>query len=361
MSPRSPALVLALVLLACGRPSPGDEASETSGSSGEGTFGMGATSITSTDPTAPPDPSLPTSDPAGSDPSVPQPDPDPSVPTISDTATEPTIGPDTDFTTTLQTSTTFDSDTATTGTTTTGEICSDLPGQPQDANCTDASGCGCASGRCFIMPILGGLCGECLGDSDCGGGGCTVPNPIVGLGAKCNKGQPGDGCMSDGVCAAPGAGKCGQVFAVPGIVTVTTCGECASNADCGADAPNCSPDYALLGFGGTLVCAADGSRADDTGCDLASDGAGGALGDDACQSGHCGAALLQGVVELGLCGQCSDDADCSMDQVCGEARADLTTGALFGARCVPPTCENAMQDGQETGVDCGGPCLPCVP
>ena len=46
--------------------------------------------------------------------------------------------------------------------------------------------CGCASGLCFLVPILGGWCGECLVDADCGNGGCTIPDPISSVGATCN-------------------------------------------------------------------------------------------------------------------------------------------------------------------------------
>jgi hypothetical protein len=59
-------------------------------------------------------------------------------------------------------------------------------------------------------------------------------------------------------------------------------------------------------------------------------------------------------------GDCDSDAECLPDHVC---LADQ--GFRFGIRgdfdvCVP-RCEDGRQDGDETGVDCGGSCAPCPP
>jgi Beta-propeller repeat len=60
-------------------------------------------------------------------------------------------------------------------------------------------------------------------------------------------------------------------------------------------------------------------------------------------------------------GDCQNAANkCAMGLVCS-----VDSGALFGYAasvdvCVGANCSNAMQDGMETGVDCGGPaCAPC--
>ncbi|WAS98672.1 hypothetical protein [Nannocystis punicea] len=201
--------------------------------------------------------------------------------------------------------------------------CEDLPLQPDGATCTQPSGCGCSSGKCFVYPVFGGYCGECLVDADCDGGGCTGPNPFTGPGAVCNDGGPGDGCQSDAVCSDPNNGVCAAVIEVPGIITVSTCGECQTDADCSAPTPVCAPKYDVADFSGRFDCVAKGSVANNGGCNS----------DAACASGHCGAASLMGLVQFGVCGECLTDADCSPGEQCVEGEADLGGGKLTGATC----------------------------
>lgn len=210
----------------------------------------------------------------------------------------------------------------------TGGPCDDAPNQPHSAACTDESGCGCASNRCFIIPALGGFCSECLGDADCPDGGCTVPNPIAGTGAACNTGQAGDGCQTDAACNDPAAPHCAEVFSIPGIITAATCGQCEADADCPPQAPHCTPDYDLANFGGQHVCRPAGSVANNSGCDF--DG----TGDQACASGHCGQASVMGLLNLGICGECSSDGDCGPGQQCSEPAVELDQGALLGSVCL---------------------------
>lgn len=231
---------------------------------------------------------------------------------------------DTTLTTSEGTTTTT---TAGSSSTTEGGFCQDLPDQPQDAACTDPSGCGCASGACFAVPALGGLCGECLLDADCPGGGCTSPNPVAGKGALCNEGGAGDGCQSDAVCEDPGAPHCTEVLLVPGIIEVSTCGECATDADCTPAEPICTPVYDLLNFTGQFVCKAKGSVPNSEGCSLAPGG------DAACASGRCGEASVVGLLTLGICGECESDAECG-GKFCSTPQADLVSGQLFGAVCM---------------------------
>lgn len=201
--------------------------------------------------------------------------------------------------------------------------CNDVPNQPQDAACTDSSGCGCSSGKCFVVPALGGFCGECLGDADCDGGGCTAANPFTGVGPVCNDGGPGDGCQSDAVCSDPGNDVCATIVEVPGIITVSTCGECETNADCGGQTPVCAPKYDLANFSGRFDCVASGSVPNSGGCQS----------DAACASGHCGEASIMGLLQLGVCGECVTDGDCSPGEQCSDAQVDLQSGQVFGATC----------------------------
>lgn len=215
----------------------------------------------------------------------------------------------------------------TTAATTDGGPCNDPEGQPLDAPCTDPNGCGCASGRCFVVPALGGFCSECLADDHCEGGGCTVPNPIAGLGARCNVGAPGDGCQSAAACNFACAQRCTPILEIPGIITAATCSECESDGECAPDRPNCTPVYAFADFSGQLVCKPDASVPNNAGCSLAGDG------DAACMSGHCGEANVMGLLKLGICGECNADIDCPNGQQCTAPEVDLNDGQLIGSVC----------------------------
>lgn len=253
--------------------------------------------------------------------------------TESDSATSTTsgtdsdTGTDSDSATTTTTTTTTDT-TATTTTTTTG-----VDPQPDGAMCTaDAE---CISGSCFLVPLLGGICGECKVDADCDGGGCTIPNPLANppVGASCNMGEPGAGCMADGVCADPTAPFCGLVLDASPIIAVNTCSECKENADCTDPAnPNCSPTISVAEFSGQLTCVPDGSVPNDSACNREEiDGV--PIGNAACESGKCGTAVVMGVVQIGVCGECFTDDDC-MGGTCQDAAVDTDTLALIGSKCM---------------------------
>ncbi len=216
---------------------------------------------------------------------------------------------------------------------TTEMACPDMLDQENNAECTDSTGCGCKSGLCFLVPILGGWCGECLVDADCGEGGCSVPNPIAGTGAVCNMGEPGAGCMSDEVCTDPANLSCGTLLEVPGIISVATCGECAENADCVDPAlPNCTPTYDVMNFSGKYVCVADNTVPNNEGCNLTEE-MGAPVGNQACMSGFCGEALVMGLLSVGICGECNSDSDCNMGQTCSDPQVDLENALLVGSVC----------------------------
>ena len=249
----------------------------------------------------------------------------------SSTITPTTSGSTSSSTTVSDSSST--GDTSVTGSSTTVTPCQDPEGQPINSECTDPSGCGCDTGKCFVVPALGGFCGECLVDADCKEGGCSVPNPIAGVGATCNMGGPGDGCMDDAVCTDPANATCGVLLDVPGIITVATCGQCQVNADCTDPAlPNCTPTYDVANFKGKLDCIADSSLENNSGCSLEDDG-GNPAGNKACKSGFCGEASVMGLLKLGICGECNSDMDCPMGQTCSDPMVDLNSGTLIGSVC----------------------------
>jgi hypothetical protein len=292
------ALALSLTSSACREPEKGETASDTQATT-EPTTAPGTESDTSTDGTS------------------------------STTNENPTT------TTVSSTTETEDTTTTTTATTaTTAPACNDMPEQPVNSTCSDPSGCGCDTGKCFVVPALGGFCGECLVDADCAPGGCSVPNPIAGVGATCNEGGPGEGCMSNDVCVDPDNGICGTLLSVPGIITVATCGQCSVNADCTEPTlPNCTPTYDVPNFKGKLDCVGDGTVENNFGCSLEEDG-GMPSGNKACKSGFCGEASVMGLLKLGVCGECNADSDCPMGQACTDPAVDLDNGALVGSVCM---------------------------
>jgi hypothetical protein len=315
------------LLLACGGGGPKVDTDTDSTTSGEDTFGMGETSANPTDPTVPT-----TSASSASSATTATVTSASTITSASDVTTDPTI-----TTTTTDpsdpTATVTMSDTATVTSDPTMPVeCSDPPQQPQDAICNEMNGCGCASGKCFVIPILNGWCGECLGDADCPGGGCTTPNPVASVGSRCNKGLAGDGCQSDAACNDPAFAKCSPVIKVEGIATVATCGACKTNVDCAEGVKNCTPAYDLPNFSGVFECVPDASVPNDEGCNLQLAGDK-PIGNKACQSGFCGEADLMGLLKLGVCGQCNTDADCGPGKTCTPAVIDLDSNQLFGSQC----------------------------
>lgn len=308
-----------LLVLAC-KPSDGavDETG-TSTSGGDESLGMGVTSASQSDPTTP---TFPTSTDATTSTDPTTPTTDPTTPTTITAATD-LPGTESSATDTLTTATNGDTD----------PVCPGPGDLPQGAGCTDESGCECASGRCFLVPLLGGLCGECLSDADCPGGGCTPPDPVHSTGAVCNKGEAGAGCMSDAVCNDPTHPQCAVILDIPGIITVATCSACDDDADCPVDAPHCTPIIDLPTFSGVRECRPDASLPNDHSCEFEPDPMGDPLGDAACQSGFCGTADVMGILEVGICGECNVDADCPQGQTCTDPLVDVENDQLVGALC----------------------------
>lgn len=298
------------------------------------TFGLDTSTSTTGSPSStgdePPGRESTGDDPIGSEPTG-------SEPTGDVGSTEMPVNPtSTTGTEPIDTSTDAGSTASLESSSSTGVLCQDPQNQADGADCNDA--CGCKSGKCFLIPVTGGFCGECLEDSDCPNGGCTVPNPVAQVGSACNMGEPGAGCMTDAVCNDPNNTSCGTLYDVPSIIKIRTCGECdgaEGSDDCtDPELPNCSPAYDLLNFGGRYACVGDNSKPNNEGCNPAEDPyiPGELIGNRDCMSGFCGEADAQGL-PLGICGECNVDADCPMNMTCSEPDADLQTGVLTGAFC----------------------------
>jgi hypothetical protein len=193
---------------------------------------------------------------------------------------------------------------------------------PNGAECSSNSDC--ISEFCYTIPGFGGMCSECLSDSDCENT-CSLD---LGAGyAMCTDGSLGkmcdstEGCADDLVCA--------QLFDI-GFIDADFCSECSSSEQCdGNDGDDiCTPHYDLGEFSGHMYCAAPGSVPDDEGCPIENGEGNG----EVCDSGHCGIANVMGFLDLGLCGSCSSDDDCTGE---GETCVPASAGedGIHGPYC----------------------------
>jgi hypothetical protein len=219
-----------------------------------------------------------------------------------------------------------DGDTAGDGDGDTGECVPDDPnGLPMGATCTSDDECG--SCNCYVVPFLGGQCGECNEDVDCAdstGGGCTPPNPFMSNGSTCNTGEAGGGCESTEVCMD--GLTCGTVLDLLGLIQISTCGECMTDADCTDQI--CAPVVIVQDFNGQNTCIDQNSLGQDSFCNLTGNG------NDACMSGICSTIDIMGLAQVGACGECNTDADCMGGGTCTAGEFILDTGTLVGSTCM---------------------------
>ena len=180
----------------------------------------------------------------------------------------------------------------------------------------------CESDACFQIPMLGGVCSECLMDSDCKMGTCSLdPTSLFavctdgGIGVMCDSDE---GCMGDLVCA--------ELINTAGLFPLDFCSECNDSTPC--DKPQvCSPVYDLGNFQGYQGCVDPMSVPNGGGCPI-----NGISGDGTvCQSGLCGVTTLLDLIPVGVCGECLTDEDCK-GGTCMPGSADMS--GLQGATCV---------------------------
>lgn len=192
--------------------------------------------------------------------------------------------------------------------------------QPNGTPCQDAEGC--ESGFCYQIPMLGGVCSECLVDTDCATGTCSI-DP-VGY-AICTDGSIGVMCSSDEGCM--GELVCAEVVDTGGLFPLNFCSECNDSTPCPGD-QICTPVYDIANVQGYLACVDPGTVPNGGGCPLE-----GFMGNgDACQSGLCGVASAFGLIPIGVCGECLSDMDCMAMESCSAPTADRN--GLQGAVCM---------------------------
>jgi len=205
----------------------------------------------------------------------------------------------------------------------------------------------------------GGACESCSGsdactqDSDCFSGACDL---VIGL---CVDNQCSNGQQDDGETDVDCGGVCPPCNNGDPCLTDAECpsgsfcvgGYCqTTSTQCGAGMTEC---------GG--LCRDVSTDPDHCGvCGNACEGNG------VCMSGACQAAYAPGCTDQiqngdetgvdcgGACEPCSYFVACTQDSDCFSGACDLVTGL-----CVDDQCSNGQQDDGETDVDCGGPCGPC--
>ena len=154
--------------------------------------------------------------------------------------------------------------------------------------------------------------------------GCSPPilEPFPGIPARCNNGLHADGCNTSAACTDDLV--CATLVDLPGIHEIRTCSLCVDDSDCGTEL--CSVMLELGVFGGIRDCVASGSLADGETCDLAGSG-------EAACANRCAAADLGGLVDVGVCSECSLDEHCDAGQTCA-APTITFDGAVTPGACV---------------------------
>lgn len=188
----------------------------------------------------------------------------------------------------------------------TGPVCPEPDAADLGGTCAD--GCDCMSEECFVVGPLGGVCSECDADEDCpeANSGCNFGNPLNGTAATCSDGSIGSGCETADACQD--GLFCPTLIEVAGIISVSTCSECAVDADC--TAPQlCVPTYDIENIAGNYQCVDPMTIEDDEGCNLQGDGS-------ECVSGNCAPASLMNIPVVGVCSPCNEDGDCMGAETC---------------------------------------------
>ncbi len=220
--------------------------------------------------------------------------------------------------------------------------CSDGQKQEEETDVDCGGWCGsCADGKACALPVdcssqvcVGNLCAApSCNDSvknggewnvDCGGGNC----PGCDTWAPCaNNSQCASGwCTSGSFCQVP------------------SCKDNAQNGtetdvDCGGSCPGCQwPD---------MKCKVDTDCASKS---CINGACAAATCSDGLQNGSESSVDCGGIASGSGCPVCGTGKTCSMDTDCADK-------ACKGGTCVPAACNDGVQNGSETGVDCGGAVL----
>lgn len=156
-----------------------------------------------------------------------------------------------------------------------------------------------------VCDELGGVCVECVGDSEC----MNAAEPFCLDRSRCAECRLDTDCDSGDTC-------------VDGV-----CGGCENSTECGAEAPVCR-------FGECVGC--DGNE--DCGgttplCDTSAGSCGECVEDDDCALGVC---------SVGECVECADNSDCGVSEPRCNPSTNRCEGCASAADCggATPTCDS---------------------
>ena len=215
------------------------------------------------------------------------------------------------------------------------------------AQCVAAEDCAAAITPCQAPTCVGGVCvtsfpegnaiasqlaGDCRVEV-CDGTGATVPttdgSDVYDDGNACTA----DVCQDSTPANKPATGPCPLPAGGTGTCDVETgaCVECVGEEKCTSS--ECTGE-----------CACD---------------------DGACHQAHCindAPDVLEGETDVdcgGPCRGCATGQHCVKDADCGSNVCDGAACPAESPCCQPPSCDDEAQNGDESGVDCGGGCPGC--
>jgi len=199
----------------------------------------------------------------------------------------------------------------------------------------------CAPSECDASEDVGAcVIDVCVGDGctpGCSDGVRGDAETGVDCGGPCGPCPADSGCESDAECA-PGA-------CIEGVCAEPTCDDGRTNQD--ETGPDCG--------GATCArCAAGAGCTADSDCDA---GLFCAPMTSSCTPVSCQDGALNGAERAVDCGGGSCPG-CDAGTPC-DAPGDCASGSCVDGSCAEPSCDDAVRNGDESDVDCGGGCEPC--
>ncbi|MDB4935039.1 MAG: hypothetical protein JWP87_2011 [Labilithrix sp.] len=228
-------------------------------------------------------------------------------------------------------------------------VCNDTVknGTETDTDCggTCATKCADTKGCAAAADCTSGLCDNATKT-------CTAPG--------CN-----DGVLNGNETDVDCGGSCSTKCAVAKTCAVGS--DCAS-LSCDAGTTKCiaaacndniqNADETDVDCGG--ICAPANKCADTKGCAAAGDCTSGVCnpGTKTCSVPVCTDTIKNGdETDLDCGGSCSPTNACADAKACAIG-ADCVSGVCTGNLCIPPACNDTVKNGSETDTDCGGMCAP---
>lgn len=143
-------------------------------------------------------------------------------------------------------------------------------------------------------------------------------------GSTCSAGNLGENCESQAACE--GDLECVEVLNIPGILDLSSCGECDTDGDC-MPGSVCNIDLSIADFNGVWTCTPTGTVPLGETCNLEGSG------DAACSSGVCAEASIQGLIPVGICSECDGNDPCEAGEVCVDPDVGID-GTIVPGTCI---------------------------